>query len=408
MTERENLQVLLITYYWPPSGGSGVQRWLKFVKYLPSYGVNPIVFTPENPAFDIIDDALLKDVSSDTEVLHFPIWEPYRVFKKFKSLFSFGRKPGNGIQSNQEGRIAKWIRGNFFIPDPRIFWVMPSVNFLNEFIRNRNIQIVITTGPPHSIHLIGQKLKSKNPQLKWIADFRDPWTDWGALKEFRISLPVMRIHQYLEKRVLKSADEILTISPFYLKKFQHRTTKPVRLITNGYDDKDLTPFLKAFKNWVEERKFAEQVEIIFTGIVNTELQNLIQQDSLLNKIVRIEKPVSHDQLIERYAESSALLLILTGYQDAEGFLPGKMFEYIATGLPVIGTAPENSDAQSVLIQTGAGFLYRSDDMAGIKIALGKLFSDWKSGAQKTIIPESVRTYERKHITQELAKILLAH
>ena len=233
--------------------------------------------------------------------------------------------------------------------------------------------------------------------------------------------------------VLKSADEILTISPFYLKKFQQKTTKPVRLITNGYDDRDfgsfkhfqtnkfilrhvgivhpacdMTPFLKAFKNWVEERKFAEQVEIIFTGIVNTELQNLIQQDSLLNKIVRIEKPVSHDQLIERYAESSALLLILTGYQDAEGFLPGKMFEYIATGLPVIGTAPENSDAQSVLIQTGAGFLYRADDLAGIKIALDKLFSEWKSGIQKAIITDSARAYERKHITQELAKILLAH
>jgi glycosyltransferase involved in cell wall biosynthesis len=429
VTETKSLQVLLITYYWPPSGGSGVQRWLKFVKYLPEYGITPIVFTPENPEFDLKDNALLKDVSPETEVLHFPIWEPYRLFKRIKGLFSFGKSASGWRSEKKVGGVANWIRGNFFIPDPRIFWVAPSIRFLNEFIKSRNIQVVITTGPPHSMHLIGLRLKQKNQQLKWIADFRDPWTDWGALKEFRISSPVMQIHHYLEKKVLNGADEIITISPFYVKKFQKLTTKPVRLFTNGYDASDfqafkiiqtkkfilrhvgvvhpacdVIPFLKALKDWVDEKSIIDHVEIIFTGIVNARLKNWIQGDDLLNRIVQFENPVDHDQLMDRYARSSALLLILTGYQDAEGFLPGKMFEYIATGLPVIGTGPVPGDAQSVLTQARAGSLFSADDTTGIKNALSSLFADWKAG-NRAIKYEGVQTYDRKQIAATLSDFL---
>ncbi|NBP67544.1 MAG: glycosyl transferase, partial [Cytophagia bacterium] len=200
--ESESKRVMVITYYWPPSGGSGVQRWLKFVKYLPQYGWQPYVFTPENPAFDLKDESLLKDIPSEAEVLHFPIWEPYGLFNKLS---------GGGVKVNANSapqadswfkKISIWIRGNFFIPDPRVFWVRPSVNFLDDFLREKRIRHIITTGPPHSVHLIGLGLKKRNPSLKWTADFRDPWSEWGFLDTLKLSKLARKRHQQLEKKVL--------------------------------------------------------------------------------------------------------------------------------------------------------------------------------------------------------------
>src|SRR5690349_6312590 len=154
----ENKKVLIIAYYWPPSGGSGVQRWLKFVKYLPQFGWQPYVFTPENPSFAIRDESLQRDVPEEAEVLRFPIWEPYEAFGRISKIFSKGKpvnspNPVAGKQGSVFQNIAVWIRGNFFIPDPRVFWVKPSAKFLHNFIRDNKIKTVITTGPPHSIHL---------------------------------------------------------------------------------------------------------------------------------------------------------------------------------------------------------------------------------------------------------------
>src|SRR5690349_6423 len=183
----EEKKVLIIAYYWPPSGGSGVQRWLKFVKYLPYYGWKPYVFTPANPSFELQDDSLLKDVPAEAEIIRFPIWEPYGLFnslagKKEKSTGSFISKDNPSLIQ----KLSVWIRGNFIIPDPRRFWVRPSVRFLTDYLSKNQIDTIITTGPPHSLHLIGLKLKKKNPSLKWIADFRDPWSEWGLLDSLRV------------------------------------------------------------------------------------------------------------------------------------------------------------------------------------------------------------------------------
>src|SRR5688500_17692581 len=180
-------KVLIIAYYWPPSGGSGVQRWLKFVKYLPQFGWEPYVFTPENPSFAIRDESLLKDVPPEAEVIHFPIWEPYEAFFRVSGLFGNRQtaKPTSLVSSSKTRsvfqRLSTWVTGNLLIPDPRRFWVKPSVNFLHEFLQENEIGTIITTGPPHSMHLIGRNLKRRNPHLRWFADFRDPWSDWGLL-----------------------------------------------------------------------------------------------------------------------------------------------------------------------------------------------------------------------------------
>jgi glycosyltransferase involved in cell wall biosynthesis len=416
------MKVLIIAYYWPPSGGSGVQRWLKFVKYLPSFGITPYVFTPENPSFSLRDESLLKDVPAEAEVVRFPIWEPFGGVNKVQGGES---KPKSLIK-----KLTTWLRGNLVYPDPRIFWVKPSVQFLEGFLKDNEIGIVITTGPPHSVHLIGQQLKKKNPNLKWLADFRDPWSEWGVLLSFSLSSWAKRIHKKMEKNVLTSADRVLTITPFYVKQLERLSGRKVDLITNGFDETDFAglqiqstekfvirhvglvnptcdprPFMKAVEGLIQENaSLANQLEIIFTGQVNEDFIRFVKGNEKLARITVFQSSVPHHELIQLYGRSSALLLILTGYKDGEGFLPGKLFEYIATGLPIMAVGPVPSDADSLLKDSDIGQVVPSENPSGIKSLVLENYENWKSG-KKNIKSVKAPRYSRKELTFKLAEIL---
>lgn len=434
MSERK---VLVITYYWPPSGGSGVQRWLKFVKYLPEFGWIPYVFTPENPAFAIQDQSLLKDVPPEAEVIHMPIWEPYNAFFKFSTLFGHKKKsakPTDLILTSDSSlfqKISTWIRGNFFIPDPRIFWVGPSVSFLSDFISENRIRTVITTGPPHSMHLIGYRLKRKIPSIRWIADFRDPWTQWGLLNSLKVGSLARIIHRRLESKVLTTADTILTITPFYAKQLGTLAQRRVTLLTNGFDEDDFKgfvieqtdkfiirhvglvnekcnprPFMHAIKELLSEQPdFGNDVKIEFTGEVHPLFKEFVFKDTEILRVTSFPGNVSHDELINLYGRSSVLLLILTGYKDAEGFLPGKLFEYLATGLPVLAIGPTPSDASLLLEETNAGVMIGDDDTGGIKKQVMIFYQLWKSAGMFDINRTAINIYSRRAKTRELTEIL---
>lgn len=428
-------KVLIIAYYWPPSGGSGVQRWLKFVKYIPHFGWQPYVFTPENPSFAIRDESLIKDVPDEAEVIRFPIWEPYESFFKVSGAFGQQKKgsPTDLVATSNKSlfqKISTFVRANFFIPDPRVFWVRPSVKFLHEFLRENKIQTVITTGPPHSIHLIGYKLKNKNPSLRWFADFRDPWSEWGLLDSLNVSSAVRKIHRKLEAKVLQRADKIITITPFYVKKFEALSQRKVVLLTNGYDEDDFKtltieqtqkfvirhvgiinercdprPFLSAVRQlMVSYEDFKKSVRLDFVGEVHARVKAFVATFPELAAVTTFTASVPHEHLIKLYGKSSLLLLILTGYKDAEGYLPGKLFEYLATGLPVIGTGPENGDAAAVLNASGAGTMIEAGDEEKIKIKIMEYFSTWRQGETK-LVSRDVMKYSRKNITQELIELL---
>ena len=429
-------KVLVIAYYWPPSGGSGVQRWLKFVKYLPSLGWTPYVFTPENPTFAIQDPTLLKDVPKEAEVIRFPIWEPYGAFFKLSSVFGNKQtaKPTDLVSGKKKSlfqNISTWIRGNFFIPDPRVFWVKPSVKFLNDFIRDNQINTIITTGPPHSIHLIGLKLKQKNPSLKWLADFRDPWSEWGLLDSLMVGSVARKLHRRLELKVLQKADRVLTITPFYVRQFEKLSNRKVTLITNGYDEDDFKhmvikrsdkfvirhagiinekcdpkPFLIALEQTMNQHPdFQNLVQLDFVGEVHPQVKEFIAQSSLLASVTTFTKSVPHHDLITLYGESALLLIILTGYKDAEGYMPGKLFEYLATGLPILGTGPTNGDAAALLDQSGAGKIIEGADLEKIKQALLNAFERWKNSDSTSMQPEGFKRYSREAITKELTGFL---
>lgn len=428
-------KVLIITYYWPPSGGSGVQRWLKFVKYLPEFGWKPYVFTPENPAVVIKDESLLKDVPDEAVIVKLPIWEPYRLFGKLAKIFTGNKKSDvqtdfvNTQHSSLFSKISLWVRGNLFVPDPRKFWARPAVKFLEKYLEENQINTIISTGPPHSMHLIGFGLKKRNPSLRWIVDMRDPWSEWGFLDSIKAGSRAKAKHRKLEHKVLTTADEILTITPFYARQFERLSGRKVNLITNGFDADDFQnfkltrsdkfcvlhvglvnekcdprPFMKAVKELcLENESIKKEIEIVFVGQINSAFKDFIASDRQLSSITTVKNSVPHDQLIEIYASGSVLLLILTGYKDAEGYMPGKLFEYLATGLPVLGVGPENGDAAALLTETNSGKMIDGNESEAIKKFVKHEFVTWKNGAVH--MPGNSARYSRVQTTANLVELL---
>jgi glycosyltransferase involved in cell wall biosynthesis len=291
------------------------------------------------------------------------------------------------------------------------------------------IRTIITTGPPHSVHLIGYRLKKKNPSLRWLADFRDPWSEWGLLDSLKVSAPVRALHRKLEAKVLQHADKIITITPFYVRKFEALAQRKVVLLTNGFDDDDFKtltiqptekfvirhvgivnekcnpkPFMTAIQNLMKaDPQFRSNLQIDFVGEVHSNFKDFVLSNADLSSVTTFTPSVPHDQLIALYGRSSLLLLILTGYKDAEGYMPGKLFEYLATGLPVIGTGPTEGDSAKLLASSGAGEMIDADDQERIKLKVTQYFSAWNSGTLKIQI-EGVQKYSRKNITKELTEL----
>jgi glycosyltransferase involved in cell wall biosynthesis len=437
MTNSTGKKVLIIAYYWPPSAGSGVQRWLKFVKYLPQFGWKPYVFTPENPSFSLKDSSLQKDVPAEAEIIRFPIWEPYELFFGLSRIFDSGKKstrPVELVKKNKSSffqKISTWIRGNLLIPDPRIFWVRPSVKFLDQYLKENKINIVITTGPPHSMHLIGYKLKKKNPSLKWIADFRDPWSEWGLLDSLMVSNVIRGRHKQLERKVLTNASIVTTITPFYKKHFEKLGGRSVELLTNGFDESDFVslkierpdkfvirhigivnekcdprPFIQALKTLSGiDLEFRNHLILEFIGDVNSDFKNYIEAIPELKEKVVFTEHIPHKQLVSVYGTSALLLLVLNGYKDAEGYMPGKLFEYIATGLPVLGVGPSSGDAAQLMNETGCGKMFEAEDQQGIIDFLNTCYRFWQERQPSISSLRKSEDFSRRNITGKLSQLL---
>lgn len=422
-------KLLIITYYWPPAGGPGVQRWLKFVKYLPEFGVQPVVYIPENPTYPIMDEKLVSEVSDKAIVLKNKIFEPYQLagfFSKNKTKkISSGIIPNAKKQSALE-KILLWIRGNLFIPDARVYWVKPSVNYLKRYIKENNIDTIVTSGPPHSLHLIGLELKQEL-DIKWFADFRDPWTTIGYHKQLKLSDYANKKHKNLEKKVLNSADEIIVTSKTTKTEFQAITTKPISVITNGYDVEKIEkqPLDSKFSlahigSFLSERNpkilwqslaelvsenetFATDLEIKLLGAVSQEVLTTISDyklDSYLNNLGY----VSHSEAVAHQRKSQVLLLIEIDSEETKSIIPGKLFEYMISERPIIAIGPKDSDFAEIISTTNTGVFFTYEEKEKLKrLLLGyyNLFLEQKL----KVFPVGLQEYSRRNLTEKLAEII---
>ncbi len=427
---QEPKKILIITYYWPPAGGPGVQRWLKFVKYLPDFGVQPIVYIPENPTYPIVDYELHNDVSDKTIILKHKIVEPYQL----ASFFSKNRtkKISSGIIPNQKkqsvlDKAFLWVRGNLFIPDARVFWVKPSVVFLEKYIKENNIDTIITSGPPHSLHLIGLGLKQKI-KLHWFADFRDPWTTIGYHKSLLLSDYAAKKHKALEHQVLNTADTIVVTSTTTKTEFQAITNKPIEVITNGFDIEnskeqtlDTTFSLAHIGSFLSERNpkllweilveliheipdFRNHLQLKFIGAVSQEILDTVTQFELNTYLVNLGY-VSHNEAIEHQKKSQVLLLIEIDSKDTKSIIPGKLFEYMISGRPIIAIGPKGSDFAEIITKTNTGEFFEYSEKMKLKSVLLDYYNRFLEGKLQSN-PFGLEQYSRKNLTQKWVELII--
>ncbi|NBQ47161.1 MAG: glycosyl transferase family 1, partial [Sphingobacteriia bacterium] len=380
------IKVLILTYYWPPGGGAGVQRWLKFAKYMREFGYEPVIYTALNGEMPVVDHSLDKDVPPGLTILRQPIWEPYTFYKRF-----IGRKKDDKINASflNEGRksggfaekLSVWIRGNFFIPDARRFWIKPSIRFLENYIKQENIQLLISTGPPHSMHLIARGLKKKHPAMTWMADFRDPWTNIDFYSKLMLSKAADALHHRLELAVLSEADSVISIGESM--------------------DRNPTILWKALSQLVSAHAdFSHDLEIKLVGKVDVFVMDQIEAHGLSSFVRRIDY-LPHDEVILEQRASKVLLLLVNNTKNAKGILTGKFFEYLAAQRPVLAIGPVDGDLAAILNETHCGCMSGFDDLEGLKDNLLRLYRDKGTFSEST----AIKAYSRRVLTQKLCSLL---
>lgn len=428
----EQNKILIITYYWPPAGGPGVQRWLKFAKYLPDFGWKPIIYTPENPSYPLLDETLMKDVPENIEMVRTKIWEPYQLAEKLnKSNKKF--KAGQfdvGKNQSWKSKLSIWVRGNFFIPDARVFWVKPSVTFLEKYLKENNINTIVTSGPPHSLHLIGLGLKNKIPNLKWIADFRDPWTEISYYKHLKLTKSSDKKHRQLESAVFKNADITLATSYTDAENFRKAGANAV-CITNGFDESDSDEKVKGQKAenkftlsyigvleqlrnpenlWkaldeliIENTDFAANFSLKFVGRIDDKILQTIENSKLKNHILNLGY-LSHGKAVEEMQNSDLLLITNFPNESSKGIIPGKIFEYLASGKQIISFGPDKADVAKILEETQAGKHFNYQDTETVKKFILEKFELWKNGSllENT---QHIEQFSRRNLTRQLTEVL---
>lgn len=432
--ETQNLEqkkILIISYYWPPAGGPGVQRWLKFVKYLPEFGWEPTVFIPENPSYPIVDETLQKDVPVNLKMIKTKIWEPYQLAEKFgkdNKKFKAGQFDVGENQS-WKAKLSIFVRGNFFIPDARVFWVKPSVEFLEKYLKTNHFDALVTTGPPHSLHLIGLGLKKKMPHLKWIADFRDPWTEISYYKHLKLTKIADKKHRKLEAEVFKNADITLATSYTDAENFRKKGANAF-CITNGFDAEVRNPKSKVEKSgkftlsyvgvleqlrdpeilWqtltdlVEENNdFEKDFELKFVGRLDDKILKKIENSSLKNKLTNLGYQ-THNVALSEMQNSSVLLMTNFPKESSKGIIPGKIFEYLATGKTILSFGPKDADVEKILNETKAGKHFGYDEKDHLKQFILETYHLWKSGNLETNA-KNIEQFSRKNLTKNLVDLL---
>ncbi len=429
-------KVLIISYYWPPSGGAGVQRMLKSVKYFPEFGIIPYVITvkEDQASYPSIDESLSKDVPAEAKIFRTDTFEPFGIYSKLLGKKSIPTGFSNESNPGLFQKFSRFIRGNFFIPDARRGWIKFAYEEAVRIIEQENIDTVFTTSPPHSAQLIGLKLK-KNFGVKWIADLRDPWTDIYYYEEFN-HLPFARKKDLkYENDVLRSADRIITVSKDVKRIFASKSDKidpnKITIIPNGYDGEDFnnkkifqendefiitytgtladsynpSVFFHSLKK-VTEKNPDVKIRLRFIGNPAGTLIEELRNISLSNNLELIPT-VTHDRSVEYLLSSTILFLVIPEIKNDKGILTGKLFEYLAARKPIVCIGPEYGDAAEIINECKAGKTFERNKDSELTEYLDGLVKDWKSGKDISVENDTYKKYSRRSQAEELSRIILS-
>ncbi len=436
MSETGLRKVLILTYYWPPGGGAGVQRWLKFTKYMREFNYEPVIYTAENPEYPSLDESLFKDVPDKLTVLKTRVWEPYKLYKWF-TFQKKGHKINTAFlnEKKKQGlaeKIAIWIRGNLFIPDARRFWIKPSVRYLTRYISENPVDLIVSTGTPHSLHLIALKI-SKKLKIPWVADFRDPWTKVYYQQSLMVGRLASRKHQKLEHSVLQNAHVVTVVSQDMKRQFEEMGAPNVRVIPNGFDHEDFTDpgrdqtpmvpdqhfsithigtlfplrnpvsFWKALSEFVHENEdLAKDLKINLVGAMDYSVSESIDNANLGNWVNRLGN-LPFQEAIRLMKQSRLLLLLIINSPEAKGILTGKLFEYMNAGKPILAIGPIEGEVGHVLKETRTGYIVEYHDKEAMKKQILDYYALYREGNLK-VTPTNIEKYSRKNLTGEMTDL----
>jgi glycosyltransferase involved in cell wall biosynthesis len=423
-------KVLIITYYWPPSGGAGVQRWLKFAKYLPQMGWQPVVLTvdPAYASYPQRDESLAREVSPHCLVETTRSFELYNLYKLItgKKQVPFGGFADSTHESPLQ-RLSKFLRGNFLLPDPRRGWNRYAYRRALKLIQEHGIDTVITTSPPHSTQLIGLKLKRKLG-IRWIADLRDPWTDIYYYHQFQHTPLALYLDQRYERLVVEQADQLITVSEDVKRLLAAKTSLPVApritVIPNGYDSEDfegippvkeeqfvitytgtiseaypLQAFIAAIKSL--DRGMRQRMKFRFVGNMPATVKEQLQQAGVQMELTGY---VSHARSVAYLLSSDLLLLVIPEVANNRGILTGKFFEYLAAQKPILAIGPTRGDLAALIDETQCGRIFNYDDAPGMALFITDTFYNQQDISPS---PQAALAYSRQQLTTRIVQLLNA-
>lgn len=418
-------KVLIITYYWPPAGGPGVQRVLKFVKYLPKFGWEPIILTVENGEYPAIDESLLYEIPTNIKVYKTKSFEPFNLYKGLTG--QKGNIPTHILNKSENESIiqkfAKWIRANLFIPDARKGWIPSIVKKGLEIVEQEKPDLIFSSSPPHSLQVGAMKLAMRT-NLKWVVDFRDPWTDGFWLKDLSRTKYASKKDLDFELSVLKNSNAVISVSQSIIELFKRKIENNYYVLPNGYDESDFADLtreqsdvfkivyagslrdsqiphnlFKALAS-LKEQRLIEKLELHFIGTVHPDAVKIITNNNLQD-LVTFHKYMTHNKLLKHVINANMLLLTIPNTPNNEGILTGKLFEYVASKNYILGFGPKNGDAAKIINELNCGIMFEFSENPE-QVILDK-YNEWLKDSGKQI-DNNAEKYTRKNLTRELSEI----
>ena len=409
-------------------------RWAKMTKYIAAYGWQPVIYTPSNGETGMHDESLLKEIPPDLEIIKTPIWEPYELYKAFLGRSKKDKVYSGFINEKKKPslaqRISVFIRGNFFIPDARMFWIKPSIQYLKEYLQTNPVDAIVSTGPPHSMHLIAEQIH-KITGIPWIADFRDPWTNIDFYRDLQLTSMADKKHHRLELKVLKNASRIVTVTWRSRDEFKALCGRDdIEVVPNGFDEadfprigssqldqdftfvhvgsmnKDRNPiaFWRAVHAAVEKLpELKQKLKIKLIGPVDFSVRASVESMGL-KEVTEFIEYVPHTEAVQLQQKAQVVLLVINNSPNARTIIPGKLFEYLGSGRPLLAIGPKESDSAKVIEMTKGGVVHEHDDVEGLTSRILEYYNIYKTG-ELNINSEGLQQFTRKNLAGEFAKVL---